>query len=83
VKSGVSNDPSAVTLERSLHGASIECESPNNQLYKFEGKWRGLVTDTGADLGVSVDNVLLRGSTLRNTGWCVFLFIFSSYGQFY
>ena len=81
VKSGVSNDPSAATLERSLTGASIECESPNNQLYKFEGKWRGLVTDTGADLGVSVDNVLLRGSTLRNTGWCVFLFIFLRMGN--
>ena len=81
VASGRGSDPDAVILEKALQGAVIQCEAPNNQLYKFEGKWVGLGADGGADggadLGVSVDNVLLRGSTLRNTDWIAGVVVFT------
>jgi len=42
-----------------MEGTRIECEAPNNQLYKFEGKWVGMdpaSARAGAqeDLGLSV-----------------------------
>ena len=81
VASGRGSDPDADILEKALEGAVIQCEAPNNQLYKFEGKWVGLGADGGADgdaeLGVSVDNVLLRGSTLRNTDWIAGVVVFT------
>ena len=81
VVSGRGSDPDADILEKALEGAVIQCEAPNNQLYKFEGKWVGLGADGGADgdaeLGVSVDNVLLRGSTLRNTDWIAGVVVFT------
>lgn len=61
-----------------LKGTHIECELPNNQLYKFEGAWVGLRTDDGrAETGMSVDNILLRGSTLRNVSWAMGVVIFT------
>ena len=78
-------------LVRALGGARLECEAPNNQLYKFEGKWiaGGLnthteqsrtaptSTSTSREVGLSADNVLLRGSTLRNAKWALGVVIFT------
>jgi magnesium-transporting ATPase (P-type) len=97
--------PSPETIEQSLKNARVECETPNNQLYKFDGKWitggvAGVETakttpptertetnnaqdsfhDCSSEANVtplSVDNVLLRGSTLRNTRWALGLVVFT------
>ena len=69
-------------LRRALHHTRVECEPPNNQLYTFEGKWVGLGSrkrdgteeaktdaETASDAPLRADNLLLRGSTLRNVDW--------------
>lgn len=45
--------------------AEIEYEAPNNNLGRFEGtlKWKG------KELPLKNENVLLRGTRLRNTQW--------------
>jgi phospholipid-transporting ATPase len=44
----------------------FEYEPPNNRLYTFTGK---LMLPNGEEFPVDNDNILLRGSTLRNTDW--------------
>ena len=104
----------ATALRRVLGGgARLECEAPNNQLYKFEGKWiarsgddemperdaeaavssreKKSIADGAASsescegfeavrsetVGLSADNVLLRGSTLRNAKWALGVVVFT------
>jgi len=45
----------------------IECEPPNNNLLRFEGKltWNEQV------YALRNDNVLLRGTRVRNTQWTI------------
>ena len=45
--------------------AEIEYEAPNNNLGRFEGN----LTWKGRTLPLKNDNVLLRGTRLRNTHW--------------
>jgi hypothetical protein len=45
--------------------AEIEYEAPNNNLGRFEGN----LTWKGKTLPLKNDNVLLRGTRLRNTHW--------------
>lgn len=47
--------------------AEIECEPPNNNLLKFQGKltWNDQVHS------LKNDNILLRGTRLRNTQWAI------------
>jgi len=45
----------------------LEYETPNNRLYNFTGKLVGV----GGEDSVDNENVLLRGSTLRNTVWAL------------
>ncbi|CAF0853814.1 unnamed protein product [Adineta steineri] len=51
--------------ELSNFNAEIECEQPNNNLLRFEGKliWNSQTYALGND------NILLRGTRLRNTQW--------------
>lgn len=79
-------DTEVQNLKAKLTGTKIECETPNNQLYKFEGKWVGLKAPPASshqsvglddDVGLSVDNILLRGSTLRNTEWVIGVVVFT------
>lgn len=53
-------------------GAVVECEKPNEVLYKFEGN----MMNNGSMIGFGENQILLRGSSLRNTEWiygvCVF-----------
>ena len=77
----------AAKLVRALGGAHLECEAPNNQLYKFEGKWiaggreqsrtASRAEVSSREVGLSADNVLLRGSTLRNAKWALGVVIFT------
>ena len=65
--------------------ARLACEAPNNQLYKFEGKWitggeeggDGNSSETETETGLSADNVLLRGSTLRNAKFVFGVVVFT------
>ena len=56
-----------------LMTAKVECETPNEYLYKFEGNY---VLQDGSKLPIDPDQVLLKGSCLRNTahiyGLCVY-----------
>ncbi len=45
--------------------AEIEYEAPNNNLGRFEGN----LTWNGKTLPLKNDNVLLRGTRLKNTQW--------------
>jgi phospholipid-transporting ATPase len=45
---------------------SFDYEPPNNRLYTFSGR---LVRSGQPDVPVDNENILLRGSTLRNTEW--------------
>lgn len=60
---------------QALKGAFIECENPNDQLYRFEGTM--YIRETVAPL--SVDQVLLRGSNLRNTDFIYGLVVFTGH----
>ena len=58
-----------------LHGTII-CEQPNTELYKFVGNLR-LPRESGIneDRSLGADNILLRGSRLKNTAYI--------YGKYY
>ena len=71
-------------LRRALRHTRVECEPPNNQLYTFEGKWVGLGSErdetdaeADADAPLCADNLLLRGSTLRNADWILGVVVFT------
>lgn len=56
-----------VRKKRIFSVGELEVEPPNNNLSKFEGKltWNGKV------FALKNDNVLLRGTRLRNTEWII------------
>jgi len=69
----------ASTDEQALsnfNGATIDCEGPNEHLYKFEGN---LTLTDGAKIAIEPDQVLLRGSCLRNTQWIVGVCVYSGH----
>ena len=59
-----------------MEGARIECETPNPLLYKFEGN---LVLQDGTIVPMGPDEILLRGSSLRNTEWIYGVCIFTGH----
>ena len=54
-------------VAREFEGEVI-CEIPSDQIYKYEGV---IKTANGTKVSLSSDNLLLRGSSLRNTEWIV------------
>ena len=48
---------------------SVECEGPNNAIYKFEGKIT--LNLTKAPISCGIDNFMLRGCALRNTEYII------------
>lgn len=59
------NDAEEVALQ---YEGEVICEVPNDQIYKYEGV---IKTVNGTKISLSSDNLLLRGSSLRNTDWIV------------
>lgn len=55
---------------------TIVCEAPNNSLYTFDGT---LKPSSGAALPVGPDQLLLRGSQLRNAPWVYGLAVFTGH----
>ena len=69
----------ASTEENALHnfnGATINCEGPNERLYKFEGN---LTLPDGAVIPVDPDQIMLKGSCLRNTDWIIGICVYSGH----
>jgi phospholipid-translocating ATPase len=62
-------------LLESYKGAFIECENPNDMLYRFEGTL--YVKDIVAPL--TVDQILLRGSVLKNTEFVFGIVVFTGH----
>lgn len=58
----------------SLHGKVLS-EQPNSSLYTYEGT----LTLNGQDVPLSPEQMILRGATLRNTGWIFGLVIFTGH----
>ena len=57
-------------------GSRIECETPNEYLYKFEGN---IVLKDGTKYPLDPDMILLKGSSLRNTEWVTGLCVFTGH----
>ena len=57
-------------------GAQVDCEGPNEFLYKFDGNLK--LTD-GAVIPIDPDQILLRGSCLRNTEWVTGICVYSGH----
>jgi phospholipid-transporting ATPase len=54
----------------------VFCEAPNNAIYKFEGQ---MIFDGESEIPLGSDNIILRGSTVRNTEHCYALVIFTGH----
>src|SRR6266540_3830480 len=67
------------SLVLSLHG-TLRSEQPNNSLYTYEGTL-DLTTSGGIPKQVPLgpDQILLRGSQLRNTPWLYGLTVFTGH----
>lgn len=65
---------------RALRG-SVECEGPNNRLYKFVGNicFTSSAHATPRTLPLSADQLLLRGAQLRNTPWVYGLVVYAGH----
>eukprot|EP01116_Phalansterium_solitarium_P015668 TRINITY_DN3482_c0_g1_i4.p1 TRINITY_DN3482_c0_g1~~TRINITY_DN3482_c0_g1_i4.p1 ORF type:complete len:1118 (-),score=428.30 TRINITY_DN3482_c0_g1_i4:1315-4668(-) len=66
------NSPEAML---GLSGGRVVCEKPNRNLYKFSGR----LELRSALIPVANDQVLLRGSMLRNTKWAYGIAIFTGH----
>lgn len=62
----------------------VECDAPNSHLYTFKGtihyenyNEKGDLVNPDEKEPVTNDNILLRGSTLRNTKWVVGLVVYT------
>ncbi len=55
----------------------VSCEKPNNAIYKFEGaaEFSGIKNK----ISLSIDNLLLRGSSLKNTEYIYGITIFQGH----
>ena len=57
-------------------GAQIECEQPNEFLNKFEGNF---VLKNGEKFPLDPEQILLKGSSLKNTEWVLGLCVFTGH----
>ena len=54
----------------------VECEIPNNRLYKFEGT---MVLSNGKKFSIDTEQICLRGSSLKNTDFMIGIAIFTGH----
>lgn len=59
----VSSDQDVIRLT----DGSIECESPNDRIYKFDGIYKAMKEGLVNIIPLNIENMLLRGTSLRNT----------------
>ncbi|GBG82573.1 hypothetical protein CBR_g34949 [Chara braunii] len=59
--------------------ARLECEKPNEQLYSFVGNLTVGEGDSMTSIHLSPQQILLRGSTLRNTSFALGVVIFTGF----
>ncbi|XP_077289353.1 ATPase phospholipid transporting 8A1 isoform X2 [Arctopsyche grandis] len=64
------------TSDLSQFSATVDCEQPNRHLYEFTGILREKNKKT---LPLGPDQILLRGSLLRNTSWVFGLVIYTGH----
>ncbi len=62
-------------LIRSLFGGQVECEAPNQFLYKFDGT----LTLEDEMIALDPEQLLLRGSSLRNTEFVYGVVVFTGH----
>lgn len=55
----------------------IICEKPNNAIYKFEGMAK--IKQIESEVPLNADNLILRGSSLRNTNYVYGISIFTGH----
>lgn len=62
-----------------MNNSVIECEAPNEILYNFQGNI--LIPEQGesAIFGLSIDQLLLRGSSLKNTEYIYGVVIYTGH----
>ena len=59
-----------------LQNAEVDCEGPNEFLYRFAGN---LTFASGDRFPIDEKQILLKGSTLRNTKWAVGIAVFTGH----
>lgn len=62
-----------------FNGALIECEQPNEYLYKFDGNFSLPCLNNGEPIPISPDSVLLRGSSLQETDYIYGVALFTGH----
>ena len=55
----------------------LMCEAPNDQIYKFEATY--YETSHKKKVSLSSENLLLRGSSLRNTDWVIGFVVYAGH----
>jgi magnesium-transporting ATPase (P-type) len=63
-------------FEKKLQGTLI-CEEANDLLYKFEGTL--YLQTLKKKVSLNADNLLLRGSSLRNTQWAIGFIVYAGH----
>lgn len=56
---------------------TIVCEDSNDQIYKFEGSYQ--LHYHNLSFPLSSENLLLRGSSLRNTDWVIGIVVYAGH----
>ena len=62
-----------------MNGGQVECENPNDMLYRFEGTLRLGGTNKDTIVPLNTDQMLLRGSSLRNTDYIYGIVVFTGH----
>ncbi|KAL3315081.1 Phospholipid-transporting ATPase IA [Cichlidogyrus casuarinus] len=77
IRQGLENTYNMITIgDLSRCGGSIECEPANRTLDQFAGVLK-LSNQGGRDLALNPAQLLLRGSSLRNTKWVAGVVVYS------
>jgi magnesium-transporting ATPase (P-type) len=62
-----------------MSGSIVECENPNDMLYRFEGTLKLGGDKKDVIVPLSTDQMLLRGSSLRNTEYIYGIVVFTGH----